>query len=419
VSAVAGPAAVLRDDSTASRRILVMLGGLYLAQGIPMGFAFEALPVLLRRAGAALELVALVPLAGLPWILKLLWAPWVDNHALGRLGRRRGWMLGMQSLLATCFLLMALLPSAAADAPVLMACLAIGCLAAATQDTATDGLAAERLHGAALAQANALQTGCMMLGFMAGGGGALVISGWLGPRAALLALTTLLLLALLPVLLWREPAIAAPRRASLRLSLGRAGVGLLAVISLLYGTAHAGGMSLSKLLLVDQGWPAERVGAATMVTSLALLLLGCPLGARLTNRLGLWGGMGAGLLAAVLALGAWGVLAVTGLQPGWLTVAPLCLLLGLASGIIAVAASTLAMRFAAGGRQAGTDVSLLQSASMLGEMLAAGLLVWSAASLGYGGAFGLSLLVVLGLLALVRLGARRIALPAPDAQPPP
>lgn len=59
-------------DKTASaaegRKLLIMIGCLYLVQGLPVGLAFQAYPVLLRDGGASLDLISLVPLASLPWV---------------------------------------------------------------------------------------------------------------------------------------------------------------------------------------------------------------------------------------------------------------------------------------------------------------------------------------------------------------
>ncbi len=78
------------------RRLVITLGFLYLAQGIPMGIAMDALPAILRRAGTDLAALAFIPLVGLPWVVKFLWAPFVDNHWSVSLGRRRSWIIPMQ-----------------------------------------------------------------------------------------------------------------------------------------------------------------------------------------------------------------------------------------------------------------------------------------------------------------------------------
>ena len=46
---------------------LMLLGSLYLAQGLPDGFFRQTLPVMLRREGVSLEGIGLATLLMLPW----------------------------------------------------------------------------------------------------------------------------------------------------------------------------------------------------------------------------------------------------------------------------------------------------------------------------------------------------------------
>ena len=70
---------------------IILLGSLYLAQGLPYGFFTQALPVLLRDAGYSLKAISATSLLFLPWALKFLWAPFVDHR-----GTRKAWLLPLQ-----------------------------------------------------------------------------------------------------------------------------------------------------------------------------------------------------------------------------------------------------------------------------------------------------------------------------------
>ncbi|MCV6805445.1 MFS transporter, partial [Achromobacter ruhlandii] len=110
-----------------------MIGALYFSQGIPLGVAMEALPTLLRRDGAPLHALAWLPLVGLPWVLKFLWAPQVDNRWRAALGRRRSWILPMQAVVLACLAAVAMTGIAAASAPWVVGLMALASLASATQ----------------------------------------------------------------------------------------------------------------------------------------------------------------------------------------------------------------------------------------------------------------------------------------------
>ena len=76
-------------------RHLAILWVLYFVQGLPFGFQATALPVLLREGGASLTLTTLSGAVAAPWLLKPLWAPYVE-----RTPSRKRWMLPLQALMA-------------------------------------------------------------------------------------------------------------------------------------------------------------------------------------------------------------------------------------------------------------------------------------------------------------------------------
>lgn len=124
-------------------RFFLLIGALYFTQGLPMGLSMEAVPVMMCQSGVSMDIIALVPLAGLPWIIKFLWAPMVDNRWKPGLGRRKSWIVPMQTILAACLTLLAFVSLEGGGLWIAITALIIGTIASATQDTATDGLAAE------------------------------------------------------------------------------------------------------------------------------------------------------------------------------------------------------------------------------------------------------------------------------------
>lgn len=398
---------------TGQLRFFLLIGALYFTQGLPMGLSMEAVPVLMRQGGASMDVIALVPLAGLPWIIKFLWAPVVDNHWKAGLGRRRSWIAPMQVILAACLVALAFLPLEGRGLSFAVVALALGSIASATQDTATDGLAAEQLAGRGLAYANALQIGGMMAGFMVGGGGVLMIADTLGQQGVFLLLALFPALTVGLALSWREPPRPAAARDGDRARLAdtfrRPGIRLLLALAFIYGGAHAGGLSVSKIFLVDQGWSNQDTGLVATFSGFVMLLVGCPLGSALTAR-NRWLAMAAGMALAAISFVLWSLLAGGILPAGWSSVLLAIGVLSVASGFIAVSAATIIMAFGGAGKQAGTDVTVLQSANVLGEMAIAGLVVWVAGRTGYGLTFaGAALLLVLALLFVSR-AARAIHL---------
>jgi MFS transporter, PAT family, beta-lactamase induction signal transducer AmpG len=83
-------------------KVAVMLA-LGFSSGLPFFLTGNTLGYWLRDQGTTLQAIGFLSWVGLAYSLKFLWAPVVDRLdalVVGRLGRRRGWMLLTQSLIA-------------------------------------------------------------------------------------------------------------------------------------------------------------------------------------------------------------------------------------------------------------------------------------------------------------------------------
>ena len=68
-----------------------------LLQGIPVGLAFGSIPFLLR-ARLSYSQIGFFSLASYPYSLKLLWSPIVDACYSTRYGRRKSWIVPVQTI---------------------------------------------------------------------------------------------------------------------------------------------------------------------------------------------------------------------------------------------------------------------------------------------------------------------------------
>jgi PAT family beta-lactamase induction signal transducer AmpG len=73
------------------------------SSGFPIAFVAGTLQAWLKTYGLNIKLIGMATLLQLPYLLKFLWAPFLDRYALPFLGRRRGWILVTQ-LFATALL---------------------------------------------------------------------------------------------------------------------------------------------------------------------------------------------------------------------------------------------------------------------------------------------------------------------------
>lgn len=373
-------------------RMALTFALLYLSQGICFGIAMDALPTLLRHDGAALDALAYLPLVGLPWVVKFLWAPLVDNHWSPRLGRRRSWIMPMQLLVLGCLVTLASVGLSVATAGLAVGLMVVASLASATQDIATDGMAAEYFSGDMLARINAIQVGGTMAGFFVGGAGALIVSGYLGQASAfgllaLVPLASLCCVAWLPVAEAGEQQPAQLAHASLLRFIRRPKALLLVLLALLSAMTSVSGFGLSKLFLSDAGWSLQAIGQLGMSGGVVTIVLGCGGGAWLIRVLGLWPTFMLAVSVAGLAALVW-LLQASGMVPAQAGLIWLAVGMGsFATGATSVAIMTASMAFAGNSDQAGTDMTAVQSTRDLGEMLASSMLLALTAHAGYSSGF--------------------------------
>ena len=186
------------------RRLILLLGALYFAQGLPYGFFTQALPVLLREAGYSLTAISATGMLFLPWAIKFLWAPWVDHR-----GSRRDWLLPLQIGVVLLALVLSGMPLEGGFV-VLFVALFLFNILSATQDIATDGLAVQLLSSKERGLGNGLQVGGYRLGMILGGGLLLWLYAQAGWAMMLWTMAGLLILTIPPVLSLQEPPCVRP-----------------------------------------------------------------------------------------------------------------------------------------------------------------------------------------------------------------
>lgn len=112
----------------------------YFAEGFPFTLIRTVSSVFFRDMRVSLEAIGLTSLFGLPWVLKFLWGPQIDQF-----GTKRRWMLAMQGLLVALMILVAFLSAIPWALKTIAVILFIGSFIAATHDMAIDGYYLEAL----------------------------------------------------------------------------------------------------------------------------------------------------------------------------------------------------------------------------------------------------------------------------------
>jgi MFS transporter, PAT family, beta-lactamase induction signal transducer AmpG len=377
--------------SLGTARKLGLLASLYLSQGLPFGFFTQALPVLLKQMGLSLPAIGFAHLLALPWALKFLWSPWMDRRGAGRLGRRRGIIVPVQILSAVLLFALAW-PAGGPSVPVLCVAVLLVNLMAATQDVATDGLAVKILEASELGWGNGLQVAAYRVGMILGGGLMLIVFDAAGFRLTLFCMGAMLLLATIPIALFREPASEPPPRSEPGLSfwIRRPGGGtwLLLLVVYKFGESFAAGML--RPFLVDErgaGLGMAEVGWMLGGVGFTAGLLGAILGGGLVRKLGYRRAL---ILFGVLQASAVLLYALVARQSvGKMEVAAACAAEHLTSGM-ATAALFTAMMDACRKDHASTDYTAQASVVVAATGIAAIVSGISAKVLGYTGHFTLA-----------------------------
>lgn len=392
---------------------LLLLGSLYLAQGLPDGFFRQLLPALLREQGVSLEGIGLASLLMLPWGFKFLWAPLVDSYGSPRLGRRRSWILPLQ---ATAILVMVLLAQTdpTRDLRPLLAGVLIINFLAATQDIAADGLAVTLLAPDERGLGNGVQVAAYRLGMILSGGVLIIFHKEIGWAGIFYLMAAAGALALLPVALTREPPAPPPERPGLRALLDflrRPGMGgwLLTIAAYKFGEGF--GVAMLRPMFVDHGLSLAALGWITGTAGFIAGLVGALVGGAMVGTYGRYRMLlifGV-VQAAAVASYAWLALATLDVARIYL----ICVLEHLASGMATAALFTMMMD-ACRPHAAGTDYTAQASVVVLATGLGAGLSGFSAGQLGYAGHYALA--AALSLLALVPVLVHRARVRAGAAQ---
>ncbi len=388
-------------------RKLILLASLYLAQGLPFGFFTQTLPVILRERGLSLTAIGASSLLFLPWALKFLWAPLVDQT-----GTRRGWILSMQSLTLSAAAMLSLVDPHGGLLYLFIGLVLFNFLSA-TQDIATDGIAVRLLSPTERGLGNGIQVGAYRVGMIIGGGALLWAYAHFAWSFTFWCMAALLALTCIPALLYlRGGDLSAPLKAAgparikprellagwvARLRVAGMPTFLLLVCAYKFGDAMAS--SLVSPFMYDAGLSKSEIAMVKGTIGSVMGLSGAALGGWLAWKLG-----------RRLALISCGLL-----QTSSLTLYIACALNPQASlliyaastaehllgGMATVALFTLMMD-AADPDQAGTDYTLMSCAILLAGGVAAVAGGFIGDAFGYVTSFSLACaLSGLGCLALV------------------
>ena len=282
-------------------------GTLYIAEGIPFGFATTAMVMFMRMEGLSIEQVgAFTAAVLLPWGFKWAWAPLIDIVKLARFGGRKGWIVISLTMMIITLVIMAMVDFVA-NYQVLIWMVLLNNLFGATQDVAIDSLAVSTLRDDERGTASGFMFGGQYLGIALGGGGAIYVSAVAGFNASLIYISGLLVASLLfAVFFIQDPEVELIDAKRQLRKVGRLAATLGAFVrnlyvgflqsgngprlGLLFAILPVGAMALGYAILgtlqVDYGLEQTQIARISILNTVAGGI-GCLIGGALGDKLGI------------------------------------------------------------------------------------------------------------------------------------
>jgi len=386
---------------------LLVLG---FASGLPLALTGGTLQAWATVEGVPLQEIGFLTLVGAAYTIKFLWAPFIDRFAPPVLGRRRGWMLVTQQLLALSILAMGTLSPSSTLMPLAFLAVLVVFLSA-TQDIAFDAYCTDVLRKDERGAGAAVKVMGYRLAMIVSGGLALIMADqWIGWGNTYMVMGGLMLLSALATLWAPEPEHVARAPRTLREAVveplheffTRRGALAVLLLIVLYklGDAFAGALSTT-FLIRGAGFTPTEVGTVNKVLGLAATIIGALAGGSLMSRWGLYRSLMAfGLLQAVSNLAYW-LIAVSPknlwLMATGVGIENLCGGLGTAS-FVGLLMALCRQRFSA------TQFALLSALSAVGRTYLAGPLTPPLVEhLGWPGFFLVTVVIAVPGLVLLRM----------------
>ncbi|HEX4583843.1 MAG TPA: MFS transporter [Burkholderiaceae bacterium] len=313
----AAPKTGVREILTRPRMLVLLALGA--ASGFPNQVTESALQAWLKDLHISNTDIGVLSYVSLPYLLKFLWAPLLDRFPLPLLGRRRGWILATQLLLAATIALLAFQDPAVSLLAVSVCATAI-VFFSASQDIVIDAyrtdLAEPAERGLAAASASLGYRAASWIAFAV----ALVVADNFGWPPALLVVAAIMAAFAIVTIRAPEPVYPARLPQSLRESVveplrelagSRGALSLLGLV-MIFKLGDAFAVKLFTPFLMDVGFSKTEIGLVAKAVFTSSSIVGAVLGGIWMVRLGLFSSMLLfGLLQAVSNL-AYYVLAIIG-----------------------------------------------------------------------------------------------------------
>lgn len=270
----------------------VMFFSLYITQYLGFAFFTGAFIGILRQNGISLENLGFIYMLGLFWVLRFLWAPFIDTINLGKkLGHYRGWIIIFQSFMVITLLIESMF-NILDSLSIIIILAVLFAFFSASQDIALDALVLRAVSLKDRPLANALKNSGGLVGMVLGSGAGLIVYTHLGWQYTMMLLAGITIFALLQILLYKESKVEKNRdkikidfRQYLSFWRGKRRLEWLFLL-IIYPIAISSAFALIMPMLVDQKWQLDKIGFYLNIVGYGIGVLASFAASWIINKLG-------------------------------------------------------------------------------------------------------------------------------------
>ncbi|MEW6109725.1 MAG: AmpG family muropeptide MFS transporter [Nitrospirota bacterium] len=262
--------------------------------GLPLLLTITVLQAWMKEEGVDLTVIGIMALAGLPYTVKFLWAPFLDRFTLPFLGRRRGWLLTAQF-----FLMLSIAGLGFSDPAnhlwLLASAAFLVAFFSASQDIVVDAYRREDLSDEELGLGSSLYINGYRVGMLLASGGGLIMADYMPFSMVYLIMAVCMLPGIITTLLAPEPVIVAGAPQTMREAVfeplieyfSRQGAVLILAFILLYKIGDTMASAMTTPFYLDIGFSKTEIGAVVKLFGFWATIAGSLIGGLIMLRLGI------------------------------------------------------------------------------------------------------------------------------------
>ncbi|RXJ94840.1 MFS transporter [Malaciobacter molluscorum] len=243
----------------------ILLINLYITQYMGIGFFAEAFIGILRKNGMSLENLGIVYMLGLFWVLRFLWAPFIDKIQFRNIGHYKGWIIIFQFLMGLIFLIISNF-TVSNDLQIIILVSILFAFFSSSQTVALDGLVYKNIFKKEHSKAMSIKVASGLIGMIFGGGVGLIFYTHFGWAKTMIIFASYIALTLIQVIFYKETKTKKNENIQtinfkqfITFWKGKNKKQWLFIL-LLYPASVSTAYGLITPMLVDFGWTLDKIG---------------------------------------------------------------------------------------------------------------------------------------------------------------